>query len=138
MKFANIQIIFDDNPISRSYLECLKQENLTKNKIIYLNKKSILPNKYNSLINFKKNNFFPIQFLKKKEMLFFVDQVEEFFELKRGFVKSMYNINNLSYFENIDYINNSSINSEEIVKYLFKNNHNYYLNTGKQVLKKNF
>ena len=54
MKFADIPIIFDDNPISRGYLECLKQENLTKNKIIYLNKKSILPNKFNSLINFKK------------------------------------------------------------------------------------
>ena len=51
-------------------------------------------------------------------MFFFIDQVEEFFELKRGFVKSMYNINNLSYFENIDYINNNSINSKEIVKYL--------------------
>ena len=71
MKFADIQIIFDDNPISRSYLECLKQENLTKNKIIYLNKKSILPNKFNSLINFKKNNFYPIQFLKKKRNAFF-------------------------------------------------------------------
>ena len=138
MKFADIQIIFDDSPISRSYLECLKQKNLTKNKIIYLNKKSILPNKFNSLINFKKNNFYPIQLLKKKEMLFFVNQVEEFFELERGFVKSMYNINNLSYFENIDYINNNSINSKEIVKHLFKNNHNYYLNTTKQILKEIF
>ena len=50
----------------------------------------------------------------------------------------MYNINNLSYFENIDYINNNSINSKEIVKYLFKNNHNYYLNTTKQILKEIF
>ena len=31
MKFADIQIIFDDNPISRSYLECLKVLLLHKN-----------------------------------------------------------------------------------------------------------
>ena len=137
-EFENICLIFEDNPISRAYLEYYKRKNLTKIKIVYLKQKSLLPKKILQNLKFNKNNYYPIKFLKDKRILNLINQIEDFFYLDKNFLISMYNFNNLNYFKNIVFTKNSDINSKENVKFFSDIDDLNYLNTGKQILKEIF
>ena len=131
----DIPIIFDDNPISRAYIQLYLSNNLTNKKIIYLSEKSLLPNKIISYFKFHRNNYYALLFLKEKEINYFLDQVQEFFNLEKNFIRDMYKFNNIHKFNKIIYIKNKSINSKELLKLLNTDEEKYYLNTGKQILK---
>ena len=77
MRGKSINLIFYDNPISRSYLKCFLYNDLSDIEIIYLSKYSSieLVRKY----NFVKNNYFPIKFLKNIDIQNFTYQIEDFF-----------------------------------------------------------
>ena len=75
----NIGLIVDENPISRSYINVLKEANVSFKYLIILNPKSIFPNFISLRLNFNKNNYWPLKFLKQKDYLYLCHQVEDFF-----------------------------------------------------------
>ena len=137
-KIKDIIIILEENPISRAYLQFFITKNLTKNKLIYLKPKSILPNLLLNNITFNKNNFYPLKFLKNKNVKKFIDEIEEFFSLEKNFLTSMYRYENLFEFKNIFYSKNNDINSNENLNFISSFEEENFLNTGKQILKKVF
>tara|TARA_B100000989_G_scaffold124353_1_gene92014 strand:+ start:597 stop:1409 length:813 start_codon:yes stop_codon:yes gene_type:complete len=136
MKVSELPIIFVENPISRFYLKVLIDKNIFDTEIIYLNNTFSI--QFLEKFNFKSINHYPLLFLKKREIIYFIDQVEDFFNLERGFIKSAYNFKNINFFKNISKINSRSINSEETINFLKSHKSFSYLNTGKQILKEVF
>jgi hypothetical protein len=137
-KIKDITIILEENPIARAYLQFFITKNLTKNKLIYLKPKSILPNLLLNNITFNKNNFYPLKFLKNRNVKKFIEEIEEFFSLEKNFLTSMYRYENLFEFKNIFYSKNNDINSNENLNFISNFQEENFLNTGKQILKKVF
>tara|TARA_B100001057_G_scaffold453186_1_gene497790 strand:- start:901 stop:1710 length:810 start_codon:yes stop_codon:yes gene_type:complete len=130
----NVSIIFDENPISRAYLNLLISKNYQIKNIIYLGDKNIFPKMINQYLKFHKNNYYAIRFLKKKNIDYFLSQVEEFFNFKKNFIREMYKFNNLNIFK-VFYVKNNNINSEKLKNFITEDNSDFFLNTGKQILK---
>jgi len=89
-KFNKISIILDEGPIARAYLNYFLINNSLSNKIIYLVKKSLFPDKLVLYFKFKKNYFYPLKYLKDKNIIYLIEQVEEFFNFKKNFLPSSY------------------------------------------------
>jgi hypothetical protein len=87
---VSIGIIMDENPISRCYINILKLNNVILKDIILLKEKSLLPNSISLRIHFKKNNYWPLLFLKQKNFLFLAHQIEDYFNFPRNFCWEMY------------------------------------------------
>ena len=83
----NIGLIVDENPISRSYINVLKEANVSFKYLIILNPKSIFPNFISLRLNFNKNNYWPLKFLKQKDYLYLCHQVEDFFNFSLAISK---------------------------------------------------
>ena len=133
MKVSDLPIIFVENPISRAYIKVLSDKKLFDTEIIYLNQTYSIG--FLEKVNFKTVNHFPLHFLKNKEVKFLIDQIEDYFNLSRGFIENIYNFQNIKSFNNIIKINSNSINSKQTMTVLKKHNGSSYLNTGKEILK---
>ena len=132
----SIGIIMDENPISRSYINILKLNNVILKDIILLKEKSFLPNFISLRIHFKKNNYWPLLFLKQKNFLFLAHQIEDYFNFPRNFCREMYKFENINDVCNqIIATNSQDINSENSINIIKKSENNYFFNTGKQILK---
>ena len=107
----NICLIFSENPIGRAYLYLLLKEKLVFNKIIYLDHKLIFNNfflklKHNLFIkNIKK-------YLKYKDVLTFIKNIENYFNLEENFLIEMYNFENIFKFKNVHFAKSSNINNK--------------------------
>ena len=66
MKVSDLPIIFVENPTSRAYLKVLMDENIFDTDIIYLNQTHSIG--FLERLNFRTVNYYPINFLKIKEI----------------------------------------------------------------------
>ena len=106
-----VGIIVDENPISRCYINILKSNDVKLKDIILLKKKSFLPNFISLRMHFKKNNYWPILFLKQKNFLPLIHQIENYFHFPKNFCREMYK------FENIyDICNEIIVTNSHVVK----------------------
>ena len=131
-----IGIIMDENPISRCYINILKLNNVILKDIILLKEKSFLPNFISLRIHFKKNNYWPLLFLKQKNFLFLAHQIEDYFNFPRNFCREMYKFENINdVCKQIIATNSQDINSENSKNIIKQSEHDFFFNTGKQILK---
>jgi len=136
MKLNKTPIIFKEGPISRSYINVLRELNIKNTNIIYLNKSYSL--KLYEKILFKKYNHYPLKFLSDKNCINFIEDIEKFFSLSKGFIRDTYIHKNIYDFKNIIRINSDSINSKESVQIIKNHPSDYFINTGKEILKEIF
>lgn len=129
----NVSLIFYENPIARCYLKCFLNKGLTDLPIIYLGKYSSF--KIARQIKFYRNNYYPLNFLKDKSFCNFINEVEDFFKLKKNFFKEAYSYENLKLFKNLSFINDNSINSEDVIKNLYMKKNQNYLISYQEILK---
>ena len=135
INFNNSSLIFDENPISRAYLNLFVIKKIRIKELIYLGEKILIPIKIIQYFKFHRNNFYAIKFLKKKDIDYFLIQVEEFFGLDKNFIRNMYQFNNLYKINTVKYINNNKINSENLIKHVNSSSSYLFINTGRQILK---
>lgn len=131
----NISLIFEENPISRAYLNYFRIKNHSQNQIVYLIKKSILPKIITKNMNFTRENEYPLKFLKDQNVVKLIAKIEEFFLLERGFLVSMYRYQNIFDFKNVIYTENNKINSSENIIFFNKLKNLNFLNSGKVIFK---
>ena len=130
----NICLIFSENPIGRAYLYLLLKEKLVFNKIIYLDHKLIFNNfflklKHNLFIkNIKK-------YLKYKDVLTFIKNIENHFNLEENFLIEMYNFENIFKFKNVHFAKSSNINNKYNVEFFTNLNENNFLISSNTLLK---
>ena len=129
----NLNLIFFDNPISRFYINFLKSNSILKKVVIV--SKYLIFKKFFMVNKFIKNNNFPLMFLRKKENKYFIDFVEEYFNLEKNFIKDSYTFQNIDNFD-LDFINSESINSKKSMIYFNNNIHENYLYTGREIINK--
>ena len=128
-----LKLIFFDNPISRFYINFLKNYDFLSEIIIlseYFFFKKIFAMK-----KFIKNNNYPILFLKNKKNSYLINFVEEYFNLEKNFIYESYKFQTLDNFK-LKYVNSNSINSREALNYFIKYSGENFLYTGKEIIKK--
>lgn len=131
-----MNLIFDEGPIARSYLMIFKENNLLNKKIFFLNT-SFKPLKFFNYFRFHKYNYFALKFLDNNDIKYLLDQVEEFFSLRKNFIKEIYNYKNIYDFKNLIYVNDTDINTK-ISLSVFKNyTDDEFLNSGKKIIYNN-
>ncbi len=133
----NISLIFSENPIARAYLYLLIKEKLNFNKIIYLDQKLIFNNfflrvKYNSV--FSKTH----KYLKSKNVLNFIRNIENYFNLDKNFLIEMYNFENIFKFKNIYYAKHADINNKNNIDFFKSMEQINFLNSTNKILKEIF
>ena len=138
MKHLSFGIIFFDNPIGRSYLNFLSENNFyAKEIIILINKKyRYFPKGFASSLNCYFNNYHALQLLSSKLFLINSENITNFFNFDKNFIKNMYkkiNFENIS--SKITYVYIQDINSDNLKK-LIDGNKKTYLYTGGGILKK--
>ena len=129
-----ITLIFSENPIARAYLLLFIKKKLTLNKIIYLNQKLIFNNfflrlRYNIVFGKTK------KYLKSKNVLIFIKNIEKHFNLDENFLIDMYNFENIFKFSNLEFARNSDINNELNFKYFQNLKEQNFLNTSNKIFK---
>ena len=129
----NLCLIFNDNPIARGYLNTYLDRGKQDTKIIYYSSFSSL--NFLRKYNFNKNNYYPLFFIKDKRLTLLIKQIECFFSLRDGFLFDMYNYNNLNYFQNISYLNTTSINGKTLINFLNSIKENDFLITHQELVK---
>tara|TARA_Y100000996_G_C22558483_1_gene656384 strand:- start:5508 stop:6329 length:822 start_codon:yes stop_codon:yes gene_type:complete len=132
----NLSILIDDNPISRAYIQFLIDNEIFLETPVYLikNNLKILPYSFTSKLNFRNNNLYPLKYLQIKKVIQFIDYVENFFQVRKNFLKDMYqheNIYNIS--KKIEFVYSKSINSNSVLSLL--NKKLIYINTSNQIYK---
>lgn len=133
----DISLIFSENPIARAYLYLFLKENLISNKIIYLNQKIIFNNFFLKLIfnnNFKNTK----KYLRSKNVLLFIKNVEKYFNLSENFLIEMYNFENIFKFKNIYFAKSHDINNIHNIQFFIEIDEQNFLNTGNKILKNIF
>ena len=94
-----------------------------------------MPNFISLRIHFKKNNYWPLLLLKQKNFLFLAHQIEDYFNFPRNFCREMYKFENINDVCNqIIATNSQDINSENSINIIKKSEHDFFFNTGKQIL----
>ncbi len=132
----SLSILVDDNPISRAYIQLLIDENFILDESIYLIKNNLkfLPNKLASKLNYFKNNYYAVKFIKSTKIQEFIKYVENYFRLRNNFIIDMYNFENLySFSKKLIFIHSKTVNDNLVFKAL--NTKYIYLNTGKEIYK---
>lgn len=135
-KTNNLSLIFYENPIARCYLNCFLDCQIKYIPIIYLGKRSNF--EFFKKYKFYQNNYYPLYFLKNPSIRYFIDEVENFFQLRKNFFKDSYNYENLKQFENFSFINSNSINSIQSINYFNKDKNTNYLISYQEILKNVF
>ena len=84
----NISLIIYDSPISRAYMQILLEQNIVLDEVFYLNSKKnfFISNYITSYMNYKKNNFFPLQFINDDNNKDFIFKIENYFSIKKNFI----------------------------------------------------
>ena len=136
IRVSDLPIIFVENPISRSFINVLIEKNILDTEIIYLNKTFSLG--FLEKLYFKSRNYYPRYFLNDNDLNYLIDQIEDFFELSRGFIGSIYKFDNIYKFNNIYKINSNSINSKESMKFFNNHSSSLYLNANHEILREIF
>ena len=133
MNLENFSLIFYDNPISRAYVNILKKNRIKDIKIIYLgtSKINFLKRRY----IFFKNLEFPLRYIKNNRISKLIIEIQNYFNFDKNFIKEMYKYENLSYFKNIEFISEKSINSNSLIKYVKKEKNLNYLISNSEILK---
>jgi len=132
----NIGLIIDENPISRSYINILKKNNIKLKYLIYLFKPKLYFKILSARINFLKKNSFAINFLKKKDIINLIHQIENYFNFEKNFCEEMYNFNNMfDISDKIYFITDQSINGSKSIKFFSEIPKMNFINTGSQILK---
>ena len=121
----NLNLIFYENPIARGYLNTFLDKGRKDIKIVYYCNFSFFEifRKY----VFKKNNHFPLLFIRDKRLRSLINQVEKFFSLRENFLIDMYDYNNINHFQNISYLSTQSINSKKLIIFLNLSNDTNFL-----------
>ncbi len=133
----SIGLIVDENPISRSYINILKKNNLKLKYLVYLFKPNFFFKILSARLNFLKKNSFAINFLKDNEILKLTNQIENHFNFEKDFCKKMYNFDNIfDISEKIYFINDQNINSLKSINFFSEVPKTIFINTGNQILKK--
>jgi hypothetical protein len=136
MKQLNFSFIFQDGPIGRAYLSYFKIKNYLPKKIFYIYKKNFLPKKLNLQIFFKNQNYYPLKFLKEKNILEFCNEVESFFNFEKNFIKQMYEFNLIDFFDGrIIYIPSENVNSKILIDKIVHTEEMNFINTTNQIYK---
>lgn len=136
MKFENVGLIIDDNPISRSYINILKKNKVKLKFVIYLLGPYFLSKKIYARVNFNQKNKFALNFLKDVNVIDLTHQIEKFFGFDENFCIEMYNYDNIyNISENLIFISDQDINSRKIIKLLKNIDKTTFFNSGKQILK---
>lgn len=131
-------LIFYENPIARFYINLLITYNYNLEKLIYLNKKTFLPNSLMLRAQFNKNNFWALNFLKNKSIGYLLSQIEEYFNFPANFIKNSYNfklLNELSC--NTVFANTNDVNNELVAGIIKDSGNIDFLISSKHILKKN-
>jgi hypothetical protein len=133
----NISLIIYDSPISRAYMQILLEQNIVLDEVFYLNSKKnfFISNYITSYMNYKKNNFFPLQFINDDNNKDFIFKIENYFSIKKNFINEMFSFDLIyKISKKVNFIGNDSINSKEILSQL-KNKKLILFNTGKELIK---
>ncbi len=133
----DISLIFSENPVARAYLYLFIKENFISNKIIYLNKKIIFNNFFLKLLfksSFKKTR----RYLRSKNVLLFIKNVEKYFNLSENFLIEMYNFENIFKFKNIYFAGSNNIDNKHNIQFFKEIDEQNFLNTGNKILKNIF
>lgn len=133
----NISLIFSENPVARAYLYLFLRENLISNKIVYLNQKVIFNNFFLKL-NFNNNFKHLNRYLRSKNVLMFIKNVEKFFNLSENFLIEMFKFENIFKFKNIYFAKSQDINNSNNIQFFREIDEQNFLNTGKEILKNIF
>lgn len=134
---CDINLIFSESPVSRAYLHLFAEEGRVLNNIILISHKSIL-NKFFLKLQYNHIFRFTKKYLRSPDVLIFINEVEKFFDLKKNFLKDMYNFENIYKFKNLIYANGPDINSASNINF-FKNLENeYFLNSSNKIYKNIF
>ena len=130
------EIIIEENPISRCYINILKENNIKLKNIIILDGKWFIPNFVALNLSFNKNNYWPLSFLKEKNFLNLTHQIEDYFNFPRNFCTKMYRFKNIyDVSEKIIFTKNKNINSKDSINIIKESTNILFLNTGKQIYK---
>lgn len=136
MKQFNLSFIYQDGPIGRAYLNYLKLKNYLPNKIFYIYKKNFLPKKINLKIFFNNQNYYPLKFIKEKNILELCEQIEIFFNFDKNFIKQMYEFNLIDFFEDrIIYVPSEKVNSKLLIDKIILSDETNFINTTNQIYK---
>ncbi len=136
-KIRSISLIFSENPIARAYLNLFIKENLISNKIIYLNHKLIFNNFFLKL-NFNTTFSNTKRYLRSKNVLSFIKNVENYFNLDENFLIEMYKFENILKFKNIHFAKSPDINNEQNIQFFKRIDEKNFLNSGNKILRNIF
>ena len=136
-KIRDISLIFSENPIARGYLNLFLKENLISNKIIYLDQKLIF-NDFFLKLKFNTNFINTKRYLKSKNVLIFIKNIENYFNLSENFIVEMYNFENILKFKNIYFTQSADINNNKNIQFFENMNEQNFLNSGNKILKNIF
>ena len=132
----DISILFDENPIGRSYLYLFYKLNID-NEIIYVGNNFYFQKAYCKIF-YKLNLYKPLKYLKSKIIIELLRNIEEYFNLDKNFLNEMYKFDYLFKFKNLNFLKHPNINHKDNIN-LFKNNRNdNFLNTGRKIFKQIF
>jgi len=133
----NIGLIVDDNPISRSYINILKNKKIKLKYVIYLLGPNFFFEKFFAKINYLKKNSYAINFLKDPAIINLFNQFESYFNFEKNFCLQMYNFDNIfDISEKVIFSSDVNINSLKVINILNQIPKTIFFNTGKQILKK--
>tara|TARA_B100000963_G_scaffold333102_1_gene325189 strand:- start:183 stop:1007 length:825 start_codon:yes stop_codon:yes gene_type:complete len=133
-RIKDICLVFSENPIARAYLYLFLEENLISNKIIYLNQKLIF-NNFFLKFNFNKIFSNTNRYLKSRDVLKFINNVEKYFGLSNNFLIKMYDFENIFKFKNILFAKSVDINNRNNINFFKKIDDKNFLNTTNKILK---
>jgi len=131
----DLVLIFDEQPISRAYLQFYINNNFVENKILILNKKLPIFNDWYLKAKFNHNLYYSLSYLKLQKIKRFIRNVEDYFDLEKNFLINMYNFNNLDEFKNIDFFLSENINDDKNLKFIDNLTEESFLNTSQVILK---
>ena len=115
----DISILFDENPIGRSYLYLFYKLNIN-NEIIYVGNNFYFQKAYCKIF-YKLNLSKPLKYLKSKIIIELLRNIEEYFNLDKNFLSEMYKFDYLFEFKNLNFLKHPNINHKDNIN-LFKNN----------------
>ena len=133
-----ISLIFNENPIARSYIALFRTLNIKFEEIIILNNKTFFPNKFKARIRFNKFNYWAIKFLKNERFLNEALKIQKFFNLEQNFFEFFYNFDEIfKVAKKTVFLPTNSINSGICKNYLNNSKKNKYLISHHEIVKKN-
>jgi|TARA_B100000780_G_C21079075_1_gene434481 hypothetical protein len=137
MNSIDLNLVFDEGPIARAYIETLERKKISINNLIYLGTSSIFPKNFKIQFRYKLINYKPLKYLRDREVRNFVSLVEKCFELEDNFLIDMYAAKDIKKIcKKFIFCKDPDINSDKCCNLISNIPSNIFLNTGKQIYKK--